>query len=308
MRGRGRVSCLAAAVFCASPAFADTTACDVARDVTAQDTLYSLAEQIYGDAQQWPNLYFANQPLLAGRDMQLQTGDVLFIPCLDATLPPGAAATFADGPPARLWLPDALPPFSGRVSDGGGLIGRLVSEALAASSAPVALTLGDTAQPDDMVLLRSEADCAALPGGCEDWLISDPLMQVPVMRFRASAPTGDAAGSLCGPVSGLTAPSPPARALRSCLDDLVRGAVAAVEADALTAGAAISAAGLQGQVVADPDPVRHDTFRIAIPRAHWRGTTLIFRLNEGLGQLRGTGRFDRIVAQALSGYWARVGQ
>lgn len=256
------------------------------REAASGDTLYSIAEESYGDPQYWAEIYFANQPLMSGRNMTVRAGDVLFVPCLSE--PEGdAALAMAAGGAATLGLPADLPPLAARGWRGDGLLGDLVAEAFAAAAdpLPIAVARGGDA---DMLLLRSDEAC---PGDCADMLVSGPLLTLPVMRWTR---TGDATeGGLCDAAQD---------GLRACLDRLAAGTVGAMAADALSTGALVVHRGLRGALVADPEPLRTVTFRIAVPRDHWRGTTLIYRLNAGLAALRDTGRYDRLIRRHMQLY------
>jgi len=139
--------------------------CDVTYKTQAGDTLLTVAERHYGDAQRWTLIYYANQDVLSGQ--QVAPGTDLYIPCTGAmpTTVPDAAGLArdmaADATPAPDPEPEAVPepapaPSAGRRADlvlltGGnympfadrawpeqGLAVELVSAALQASPSPVA--------------------------------------------------------------------------------------------------------------------------------------------------------------------------
>ncbi|HET9919996.1 MAG TPA: LysM peptidoglycan-binding domain-containing protein [Ktedonobacteraceae bacterium] len=63
--------------------------------VQSGDTLSSIAQQAYGDANQWQRIYNANQQVIGNNPNLLQVGEVLFIPVLSPT--PGANYTVQSG-------------------------------------------------------------------------------------------------------------------------------------------------------------------------------------------------------------------
>lgn len=59
------------------------------------DTLYSLAQQAYGDGNQWQAIYNANTQVIGNDPNHLVPGEVLFIPTLSVT--PGSTYTVQQG-------------------------------------------------------------------------------------------------------------------------------------------------------------------------------------------------------------------
>ena len=66
-------------------------------DYTVQqgDTLYSIAQQAYGDGNQWQTIYNANTQVIGNNPNSLQPGQVLYIPVLSPT--PGSNYTVQQG-------------------------------------------------------------------------------------------------------------------------------------------------------------------------------------------------------------------
>ena len=52
------------------------------------DTLFSIAQQAYGDGNQWPVIYNANKQVIGSDPNVIRSGEVLFIPKLTPPPPP----------------------------------------------------------------------------------------------------------------------------------------------------------------------------------------------------------------------------
>lgn len=194
--------------------------CDVTYKVQAGDTLLTVAERHYGDAQRWTLIYYANQSLLSGQNVP--PGTDLYIPCaagIAAPEPePAPAAPVEAAPAAPEPEPDPVPaaaptaapraelmlltggnymPFADRAWPEQGLAVELVSAALEASPSPVDFELDweddwgrhlfpllDEKQ-SDMGFPWVKPDCAATPEAprCSQFHYSDALMDLPIMLF-----------------------------------------------------------------------------------------------------------------------------
>ena len=65
--------------------------------VQSGDTLTSIAQQAYGDSNQWPEIYNANTQVIGNDPNYLHAGQVLFIPVLSPSPTPGSKYTVRPG-------------------------------------------------------------------------------------------------------------------------------------------------------------------------------------------------------------------
>jgi polar amino acid transport system substrate-binding protein len=339
-RGLRVAAVLAAGWLAAGPALA---ICDVTYRSQPGDTLGSIAAAHYGDAASWRLLSDANPGLAAasGAAAAVEPGSDVAVPCPPPEPARTGAAPVPDPGALQLLTGGTSVPFTDAGAAGGGMIPELVEAIMAAAPDPLPHVV---VWDDDLAAHRARVastavdmgfpwpapDCTADPGGepCLAFHYSDPLFEVPVQLFvRAEGPVrfdddGDIEGlRLCRaeglPVDDLdvggrdwlasgkvTLARPDS--LDGCLVLLMRGEVDAVT-DTLFRGAdRIHALGLKGQVVALERPVSLQTLHVAVSRRHWRGTTLLYRVNAGLAAIRASGRYDEIVARHLSAFRARL--
>jgi nucleoid-associated protein YgaU len=67
----------------------DATGAGQSYTVKAGDTLFTIAQQVYGDGNQWHAIYAANQSVIGPDPTQIKVAMVLTIPCApSATTPP----------------------------------------------------------------------------------------------------------------------------------------------------------------------------------------------------------------------------
>lgn len=145
------------------PGWAQAPACGTAYTIEAGDTLYKIAERVYGDGRRYEAILAANAPAVTNAT-KIDIGDLVLLPCLDGSGPqtraqavalglldpPGDnAATAVESPepqaaaialpvlPARLVRAVAgtgFAPYSGPELQAGGMVPALIAQALAAAA------------------------------------------------------------------------------------------------------------------------------------------------------------------------------
>lgn len=324
----------------AGPAAAQSV-CDV--PYTAQDgeTPSHVAQRHYSDPARWTWVTAANPDLAQGQAEPFAQGDQVFIPCM-APNTAGPAAQPLQDTGLMLLAPDGVAPLVSRTWPAQGMFNDLLAAALSESVAPLAHAIAwqDKAyglDPQmlagrqlDMAVAMARPECSndPAPAVCARFHFSDPIVEVPLLLFaRADAnfsfdSTADLAGlRLCQPAghdthdadqNGRPWPSDDTIELETperpeaCFEMLMEEQVDAVALNALTGSSTIAAMGLNKQVKAFGKPLSQQTLQIAVPKVHWRGTTLIYRVNSGLAALRATGRYDQIVDRHMALLWNRL--
>lgn len=296
--------------------------CDVSYRVQAGDTLSSIAARHYGDADDWTALYYANLAVMPPADAAapLVAGVDLYVPC-----PPGAAPAEPDLVPGAaevtLGLDAGFAPFSDRTWPGGGMGAALLSEAL--DEAPDRLTHRRdwSGGASDIRFPLIVHGCAEGRDICSEYHLSQPLFDLPIMLFvkvgsdmgyaqdadilgrRLCRPEGEGIGDLDradrrwiseGRVTLLRGPS-----VEACLEMVMQGTVDAAAIDLYRGATKVSAMGIGGRVAPLEVPLSRMRLHAAVPRTHWRGTALIYRLNAGLDRLRASGRWDEITREHM---------
>jgi polar amino acid transport system substrate-binding protein len=61
--------------------------------------------------------------------------------------------------------------------------------------------------------------------------------------------------------------------------------------------------GLDEKVVPFERPMSTETLHMIISKRHWRGTTLMYRFNAGLENLKKSQRYEEIVSRHLGIFW-----
>ena len=324
----------------AGPAAAQSV-CDVTYTAQQGDTPSRVAQQHYVDPDRWTWVTGANPDLSQGQDQAFEQGAQVFIPCMAPN-----AATQAETPAqdadVMLLTPDGLAPLVSRTWPAQGMLHDLFATALSKSTDPLAYGIAwqDTAyrldpqmlsdRQVDMALVWARPECSndPAPASCAAFHFSDAVVEVPLLLFvRPDAPVSfesraDLAGlRLCQPAGRgaqdadqngkpwqsdgtvqLETPSSP----EACFQMLMEGQVDGVALNALTGSSTIAAMGLNRQVAAIEKPLSRQTLHIAVPKMHWRGTTLIYRVNSGLAALRASGRYDQIVDRHMALLWNRL--
>ncbi|WP_298678746.1 transporter substrate-binding domain-containing protein [uncultured Lentibacter sp.] len=309
--------------------------CNVSYRVQPEDTLFSIAQTHYGDSAGWTLIYYANQGVLEAATGRVVVGSEVYIPCPARSA--AADATPLRGGKAEISLLTGgdYAPFTDRDWPGQGMATELVNAALELAPQPVPYEIvweDDWAQhlfplldskAHDMGFPWLKPDCAATPDNarCANFHFSEPLMDLPIMLF-AKVDSGlvyesdaDVVGKrLCRPkgyfthdldragrhwltqekVTLVQADSPDA-----CFAALMAGEVDAVTVNIFLGARKVVELGLKGQVLPLETPLSREALYVIISKKHWRGTTLMYRLNAGLAALKASGRYGEIVARHL---------
>lgn len=177
--------------------------CNQTRVVEDGDTVFSLAQESYGDHEKWTLIYEANKEALEATTFKLTPGMEVFVPCETATLPPEAAVVEATEPLPRpeaelvLLTASNYAPFADKDWPQQGMATELVRAALENMPSPVPFDIvweDDRSRHIDPMLSGTQADmgfpwikpdCSARPteAMCTGFHFSDPLIEVLVMLF-----------------------------------------------------------------------------------------------------------------------------
>ena len=323
-----------------APALAQPV-CDVTYTAQQGDTPSRVAQLHYANPDRWSWVTGANPDLAQGQTDPFAQGDQVFIPCMAPNADTQAATPVSEAD-VMLSAPAGLAPLVSRTWPGQGMLNALLAAALSENSAPLrhAVTWQDTGPGLDLqmlaarhldmtvVLARPECSNNPAPAACAAFHVSDPMVELPLLLFVRPdqgftfQSQADLSGlRLCQPAGHptrgagqngtswasdatirLEAPASP----EACFQMLMEGQVDAVALNALTGASTIAAMGLNRQVVALDRPLARQTLHIAVPKVHWRGTTLIYRVNSGLAALRASGRYDQIVDRHMAVLWNRL--
>jgi len=316
--------------------------CNVDYTVQDRDTLFSIAEAHYGDIEKWALIYYANQDQLAGAFLQLSPGAVLRVPCPAGDTTADATPLRQSGAQMTLLTGGNYAPFTDQDWPGGGLITELVNAALELAPQPVPYEIfwkDDWSKhlfplldekTYDMGFPWLKPDCEAESDNerCANFHFSEPLFLLPIMLFKQRGADfvyesdDDIIGkTLCRPKGYFThdldrpgrrwlsdgkitlvqADSPDA-----CFALLVTGKVDAVTVNLFLGADKIVELNLRDQVEALERPLSEEGLYVIISKRHWRGTTLLYRINAGLDALRASGRYKDIVAKHLEIFWQRL--
>ncbi len=316
--------------------------CNVDYEVKGRDTLFSIAETHYGDIDKWALIYYANQDQLAGSFLELTPGQVLRIPCPAGDTTADATPLRQSGAQMTLLTGGNYAPFTDQDWPGGGLITELINAALELAPQPVPYEIfweDDWSRHlfplldekrYDMGFPWLKPDCEAEPDNerCANFHFSEPLFLLPIMLFRQRGSDfvydsdDDIIGKrLCRPKGYFThdLDRPGRRWLKdgkitlvqadspdACFALLVTGRVDAVSVNLFLGANKIVELNLRDQVEALERPLSEEGLYVVISKRHWRGTTLLYRLNAGLDALRRSGRYKEIVARHLEIFWQRL--
>lgn len=182
---------------CAAPLAAQAQTCGATYVAQPNDTVFSIAERVYGDAEKWTLLYYSNETLLKSKVFQISVGDSLFIPCESGTQA-ADATPLQDGTAEMTLLTGSnYSPFTDRDWPGQGMVTELVNAALEATPDPVSYSV--TWQDDwsqhlfplldekqfDMGFPWLKPNCEQTPDNerCANFHFSDPLVEVLVLLF-----------------------------------------------------------------------------------------------------------------------------
>ena len=323
-----------------APALAQSV-CDVTYTAQQGDTPSRVAQLHYADPDRWTWVTGANPDLVQGQGDPFAQGDQVFIPCM-APNTDRQGATLVQEADVMLSAPDGFAPLVSRTWPAQGMLNDLLATALSENVAPVVHAInwqdeGSGLDPKmlaarhlDMAVVLARPDCSndPAPAACAAFHFSDPFVELPVLLFvrpdagftfqthadlgglRLCQPAvhatqgGDQNGTpwISDATIQLEAPSRP----EACFQMLMEGQVDAVALNALSGSSTIAAMGLNRQIVALDRPLTRQALHIAVPKVHWRGTTLIYRLNSGLASLRASGRYDQILDRHMALLWNRL--
>lgn len=310
--------------------------CDVTYKVQPGDTLFTIAEQHYGDADKWTLIYYSNLAVLGGGTQDVPPGADVYVPCPAGSQQPDPTPLKQVDAEMTLLTGGNYSPFTDRNWPGNGMVTELVNAALEMTPAPVpyAITWQDDWSQHLFPLLDEKAydmgfpwlrpDCAATPENerCANFHFSEPLMDLPIMLFKRADGEftydndADIPGKvLCRPAGYFThdldradrrwlaegkvtlvQPNSP----EECFEQLMDGQVDAVTLNVFLGATKIVKMGLRGQVVPLDKPLSREALHVIISKKHWRGTTHLYRINAGLAALRAAGRYEEIVSRHLA--------
>lgn len=320
---------------------AASAACNESRVVAAGDTVFSLAQESYGDHEKWTLIYEANRSALEANTFKLAPGTEIFVPCAPGQEAPVVEVAPFERPDAEMVLVTAsnYPPFTDRDWPEQGMVTELVNAALDSAPQPVPYEVvweDDwskhlfpmlSEKQADMGFPWYQPDCAATPDDerCANFHFSDPLVQVLIMLFvRAEGgfdydADEDVLGkTLCRPKGYFTHDLDRkgrewlSRDLitlvvgetpQACFQMLVDGDVDAVTVNVFLGANTLDDMGLRGKVVPLERPLSSEGLHVVISKTHWRGTAFLYRLNAGLAALKSSDRYDEIVARHLKVFW-----
>lgn len=231
-------------------------------------------------------------------------------------------------------------PFADASWTAKGMVTEILDAAMATGPDAMALNVfwPDGVAPEgrverhevDMAYPWPKPNCTAIDPAtaCSTLHFSDPLIELiwllftPVdAQFEFERPQDLAGKTVC--VARVTAGSELAAAglnwvpntsadvrfaanLAECFDLLIEGQADAVAVNEFEGVAQLFAQNLTEQVVPLPRPVATQPLHLVTSRTHWRGTTLIYRVNAGLAKLRQTGAYGEIVSRHVAEYWAGI--
>lgn len=326
-----------------APVAAQALVCNSEYRVQNGDTVFTIAQRVYGDAEKWTLIYYANEESLTQTVFQVNPGDSLFVPC-----EPGAAApqtgTLVSKQEADLKLlaGSNWAPFTHLDWPGQGLVTEIVHAAMSATSDQVSYSLdweNDWSQHlfplldskvFDMGFPWYKPPCDIMPENerCKHFHFSEPLLEVLMLLFVRSD-TGfvfqedaDLIGKrICRPAGYSTYDlDRPGREFLTngqvtlliaedeagCFDMIMTGEADAAYFNIFVGAQYVVDLGLRGQVVPLEKPLGTATLHAVISKNHWRGTTLLYRFNEGVQKLRESERYNEIVTRQMETYWNQI--
>ncbi len=328
--------------FCAAPLAAQAQSCNTQYMVQGGDTIFSIAETVYGDPEKWTLLYYSNEDLLKSKVFQVTPGDTLFIPCEAGTQAADATPLQQDNAELKLVTGSNFAPFTHTEWPGQGMVTEVVNAALEAMPDPVTYSvrwendwsrhlfpLLDEKQ-FDMGFPWYKPDCISTPDNerCANFHFSDPLVEVLVLLFVREGSgfryedDADVIGKTsCRPKGYFTHDlDRPGREWiskglirlvqadtpQACFQDLMRGTVDAVTVNVFLGATTIDELGLRGQVLPLDKPLSVEGLHVVISKKHWRGTTHLYRFNAGLAALKESDRYAQIVSKHLGIFWDKL--
>lgn len=344
VRQKHSMAGLCAAIFMsAGLAGGAAQACTPSYTVQPGDTLFSIAEANLGDMTKWSLVFYNNPDLAGGSIVDVPVGTVLAIPCAPGTVSaPDPTPLQQENAELVLVTASNYAPFTDRDWPGQGMATELVNAALENMPAPVTYSItweDDWSKHLDPMLKTAQVDmgfpwfrpdCISTPDDfrCVNFHYSDPLVDLVILLFvRAdSGLTFEDDSALHGKVlcrparyfthdlerpdrqwltRGLvTLEQPPTP--DDCFEMLLSGAVDAVAVNEFLGVQKMFQMGLTDQVVPLPRPLSVEGLHVVISKAHWRGTTHLFRFNAGLAKLRQSEQWGEIVQRHLALFWDQI--
>lgn len=319
-------------------------ACEPAQySVNSGDTVFTIAEQFYGDIERWSLIFYSNQSALSN-PLQIPAGTLLTVPC-----PLDGSDFVAEATPLQVEDAEMMlvtgsnyAPFTDRAWPGQGMITELVNAAMEETPSPVtySITWEDDWSKHLFPMLDSKEfdmgfpwfrpDCENTPSNerCVNFHFSDPIVELLQLLFVANGSDltfdqdSDLYGkTLCRPAGyftfdldsadrqwltrNLVALEQPATP-GDCFRLLLDGQVDAVALNEFTGWTTLSDMGLRDQVAPLANPLGVQGLHVIISKKHWRGTTHLYRFNAGLKKLKESERYDQIVSRHLGVFWDRV--
>lgn len=134
----GRIVFAFFAVLNGSTLWAECTQTHLVKD---GDTVFSIAEQYFGDHQKWSLIYYGNQGKLNGSLLQFAPGTELNIPCLPNVKAADATPLQQDDAEMKLLTGSDYAPFTDRDWLGQGMVTELVNAALENTPNPVSYSI-----------------------------------------------------------------------------------------------------------------------------------------------------------------------
>lgn len=311
------------------------------------DTIYGLAETYYADGRKWTVIYYANQEILRNDPSRIRRGMRLQIPCLDRTeeaIRADETPLQREDAEMRLLTGGDYAPFTGRSLPGGGLITEVVNAAFEESPSPVSFSLSwesDWSRHlfpllDNKVFdvgfpwLQPNCDTDPNHRRCKNFHFSDPLFEMLVLlfvrrddNFKYASDRDIHGKTLCRPKGYYTHDlDRPGRRWISdrrinlvrgddpadCFRRLQSGAVDGVTLNEFLGRLKVQELGLDQDVRALERPISIEGLHVLISKTHPRGTTFLYRFNEGLRRLKRSQRYNAIVSRHLSNYWRQINE
>lgn len=314
-----------------------------AHRVQPGETIFTIAQQAYGDPEQWTLIYYANEAALKETVFQVRAGDLLLVPCLPGSKAADATPLKVEESEAELKLLTAsnYEPFTDLDWPGQGMFTELVNASMESTPDQVTYSIswhndwGDhfdllTSQTYDMGFAWREPPCDLMPDNvrCKNFHFSDPLVEVPMMLFvRAERglkyeTDADIIGMrICRPDGYLSfdldrqgrewlkrgeVTLVRAEDEPGCYEKLLAGEVDAVSLNVFLGAQVIEEMGLRGTVVPLEKPISSSGLHLIISKRHWRATTFLYRFNAGLTALKESERYTDIVNKHMSIFWQRL--
>ena len=306
------------------------------------ETIFTIAEETYGDPEKWTLIYYANETALKATVFQVKAGDMLLLPCEPGSQAADATPLQAEDAEVVFLTGSNYPPFTDNSWPGQGMVTELVNAAMEATPAPVTYAVkweDDWSKHLFPTLSKTEADmgfpwlrpnCEQTPDDerCANFHFSDSLVEILILLFVrdgdgfAYASDEDIIGkTLCRPQGYFThdLDRPGREWLRNglvtlvqaptpeaCFGELLAGKVDAVTVNVFLGASTIDKMGIRGQVVPLDKPLSTEGLHVVISKKHWRGTTHLYRFNAGLAALKETDRYAQIVNKHLGIFWDRI--